>query len=158
MTTTVSKLDIIILSSGDGQVFRVPEAHARKCITLGHILDDIVVDNAPFPLPNIRGEVLKLVLEYCKHHTDSPGTEEALSKWNKHFLKKHSQIMLFELIRASNYLENKSLLDTTCAALARQLRGRTTEDMRMALGIENDFTPDQEATIQRENEWMEEKQ
>ena len=56
-------------------------------------------------------------------------------------------------IQAANYLDIQGLLDATCKAVARKIKGKKAEEIRKEFNIENDFTPDEEKAIQLENRW-----
>ena len=51
---------------------------------------------------------------------------------------------LFELIKASNYLDIKPLLELACAKVASQIKNKSIEEIRKFYNIENDFTPEEE--------------
>jgi S-phase kinase-associated protein 1 len=40
-----------------------------------------------------------------------------------------------------------------CQKVVDMIRGKTTEEIRQILDIENDFTPEQEAAIRQETAW-----
>lgn len=48
----------------------------------------------------------------------------------------------------------KGLLDLTCQTVADMIKGKTTEEIREAFNIENDFTPEEEEEIRRKNMWL----
>lgn len=52
-------------------------------------------------------------------------------------------------------LEIRSLLDIGCKTVANMIKGKTPEEFRKTFNIENDFTPEEEDQIRRENEWAE---
>ena len=62
---------------------------------------------------------------------------------------------LFELILAANYLDIKGLLEVTCKTVANMIKGKKAEEIRKAFNIKNDFTPEEEEQIRKENEWCE---
>ena len=64
---------------------------------------------------------------------------------------------LFNLILAANYLDIKSLLDLTCKTVADEIKGKTPEEIRIRFNIKNDFTPEEEEEVKRENAWCEER-
>ncbi|KRX34901.1 S-phase kinase-associated protein 1 [Trichinella murrelli] len=136
------------------------------------------------PLPNVCSAVLEKILLYCEHHkNDVPEEEknvkmkeikeetnneeeqinvygreeeeEEMSEWDSEFLDV-DQSTLLDIILAANYLEIKSLLDIACLAVAKMMKGKSAEEIRRTFNIKNDFTPEEEEQIRRENAWCEE--
>lgn len=60
-------------------------------------------------------------------------------------------------LQAANYLDIKGLLDVTCKTVANMIKGKTPEEIRKTFNIKNDFTPEEEEQVRKENEWCEEK-
>ena len=56
-------------------------------------------------------------------------------------------------MKAANYLNIKSLLDLTCQTVADIIKGKTPEEIRKTFNIKNDFTPEEEEEVRRENQW-----
>eukprot|EP00457_Paulinella_chromatophora_P012676 gb/GEZN01012904.1/.p1 GENE.gb/GEZN01012904.1/~~gb/GEZN01012904.1/.p1 ORF type:complete len:179 (-),score=52.53 gb/GEZN01012904.1/:474-1010(-) len=118
------------------------------------------------PLPNVKGNVLKLVVEYMKYHAENPpkDIEKPLKSanmaevvgdpWDADFVDV-VQELLFELILAANYMDIKPLLDLTCAKVASMIKGKTPEQIRTTFNIQNDFTPEEEEAVRAENKWAE---
>lgn len=66
----------------------------------------------------------------------------------------HSFFCLFVWdFQAANYLNIGGLLDLMCKTVADMMRGKTPEDMRTLFNIKNDYTPEEEAEVRRENAW-----
>ena len=57
--------------------------------------------------------------------------------------------------QAANYLNIKTLLDLTCKTVADMIKGKTPEEIRAHFNIQNDFTPEEEEEVRRENAWCE---
>ena len=57
------------------------------------------------------------------------------------------------MLQAANYLEIKGLLDLTCQTVANMIKDKSPEEIRKAFNIKNDFTPEEEEEIRRENSW-----
>jgi S-phase kinase-associated protein 1 len=53
-------------------------------------------------------------------------------------------------------LDIKQLLDVGCKTVANMIKGKSPEEIRKTFNIQNDFTPEEEDQIRRENEWAEE--
>jgi S-phase kinase-associated protein 1 len=127
------------------------------------------------PLPNVTGPILQKVIEWCTHHRSdppapdhSPGTlpddflrqqprtTDEIDEWDAEFVKV-DQGTLFEMILAANYMEIKPLLDLTCKTVANMIKGKSPEEIRKTFNIINDFTPEEEEQVRRENEWCEDR-
>lgn len=157
--------DIVTLQSLDNQEFKVEVKVAKMSTTIDTLIEDAGIDN-PIPLPNVNGNILSKVVEYCKHHTLYPkqagGEDEEKKKddtidpWDLEFCGVDKE-QLFQLVLAANYLDIKDLLDLTCKIVANMIKGKTQDEIRAVFGIENDFTPEEEEQIRKENEWCEER-
>jgi S-phase kinase-associated protein 1 len=123
-------------------------------------------DETDIPLPNVKAEILKKVIEYMVYHTDNLPKEiekplkssvmtEVVCKWDAQFVEVDQEI-LFELILAANYMDIKPLLDLTCAKVASMIKGKTPEQIRKTFNIKNDFLPAEEEAVRAENKWAEE--
>ncbi|KAL3130526.1 SKP1-like protein 1A [Trebouxia sp. C0009 RCD-2024] len=151
--------DKVKLRSSDQQMFEVEEDVAFQSLTVKNMSEDTGLD-APIPLPNVSSKILAKVIEYCKYHVDAEKkaddkpskTEEEIKTWDTDFVKV-DQSTLFELILAANYLNIKSLLDLTCLTVANMIKGKTPEEIRKTFNIVNDFTPEEEEEVRKENQW-----
>ncbi|KAJ1693924.1 hypothetical protein LUZ63_010622 [Rhynchospora breviuscula] len=166
----------ITLKSSDGEVFEVLEVVAMESQTIRHMIEDDCAENS-IPLPNVNSKILSKVIEYCSKHvaaadeasaaskapaeegsaaaataTATKPSDEELKKWDTEFVKV-DQATLFDLILAANYLNIKGLLDLTCQTVADMIKGKSPEDIRKTFNIKNDFSPEEEEEIRRENQW-----
>ena len=146
----------ITLKSSDGEAFEVEEAVALESQTIKHMIEDDCADSG-IPLPNVTSKILAKVIEYCKKHVEAANpedkpSEDDLKAWDADFVKV-DQATLFDLILAANYLNIKSLLDLTCQTVADMIKGKTPEEIRKTFNIKNDFTPEEEEEVRRENQW-----
>ena len=128
----------------------------------------------PLPLPVLPLPVLPLrVLApsprspvhfgVCRKDPPPPPEDEArehrtddIIEWDSEFCKV-DQGTLFELILAANYLDIKALLDLTCKTVANMIKGKTPEEIRKTFNIKNDFSPEEEEQVRKENEWVEDR-
>lgn len=60
---------------------------------------------------------------------------------------------VYWILQAANYLNIKNLLDLTCQTVADMIKGKTPEEIRATFNIKNDFTPEEEEEVRRENQW-----
>lgn len=139
----------ITLKSSDGETFEVNEKVASMSVTVKNMIEDM--DVHAIPLPNVTSKTLSKVIEYCNKHVDEKESDE-LKLWDKDYVKVDKN-MLFDLILAANYLDIRSLLDLTCLCIADMIKDYSVEQVRELFGIANDFTPEEEAEIRKENAW-----
>jgi S-phase kinase-associated protein 1 len=153
------------LISKDGQRFKVDKEVIQMSGLVKDMLEEEGEEDEAIPVPNVDSKPLQKVIEYCQYHYKNPAEEiekplkgkieDVICDWDKKFLE-IDQSLLIELIMAANYLNIKDLLDLTCAKVASMIKGKSPEQIREMFGIENDFTPEEEAKIREENKWCEE--
>lgn len=123
-----------------------------KSETIKHMIEADCADSI-IPLPNVTSNILVKVIEYCKkHEKETDKVAESLNSFDAEVVKV-DQDTLFDLILAANYLDIKGLLDLTCKTVADMMRGRTPEEIRNIFHIKNDYTPEEEADVRKENAW-----
>uniref|UniRef100_A0A914X9I3 Skp1-related protein n=2 Tax=Plectus sambesii TaxID=2011161 RepID=A0A914X9I3_9BILA len=168
MAESSSKPTIKVQSS-DGEVFDVDQDVIKLSNTINTMLQDLGMDaeqdqTEAIPLQNVNAAILKKVIQWCQYHKEDPPPAEDddnkekrtddIPSWDAEFLKV-DQGTLFELILAANYLDIKGLLDVTCKTVANMIKGKTPEEIRRTFNIKNDFTPEEEEQIRKENAWCE---
>ncbi|KAJ1553907.1 suppressor of kinetochore protein mutant, partial [Cladochytrium tenue] len=136
-------------------------------VLIKNMLEDVGdADDQPIPLPNVSGPIMAKVIEYATAHKDDPPplpeedskpkSSDDIEDADREFMNV-DQGTLFELILAANYLDMKNLLDLGCKTVANMIKGKTVEEIRRTFNITNDFTPEEEEQIRKENEWCEDR-
>merc|ERR1711907_95660 len=154
----------ITLTSKDEREFKVDAQVAIMSETVKSMLgiddpsEEIDPPEAAIPLPAVEGNILELVLKYCTfHHENKETKEEDKNQWDSEFVKVDDDT-LFSLILAANYLDIKTLLDLTCKTVADYIKQcKTPQEIRRRFNIKNDFTPEEEEEVRKENAWCEER-
>ncbi|WKX88997.1 hypothetical protein Q1695_008558 [Nippostrongylus brasiliensis] len=134
-----------------------PVIGMSKLITT--MLEDLNIqdDDTPIPIPNVTSEVFRKVLAWCEQHKSQGqdgSTPRQMEEWVDDYFKVEHR-MLFEIIMAANYLDIPGLLDDACKRVALMMKGKTPEEIRNMFNIANDFTPEEEDEIRKENAWCE---
>ncbi|XP_010458359.1 PREDICTED: SKP1-like protein 18 [Camelina sativa] len=158
---TMSSNKITLISS-DGVSFEIDEAVARQFLIVAHMIEDDCAGKA-IPVENVTGDILDLVIEYGEKHVGEGGVkldeeeeEEAkkkLDEWDAEFLEKIDLETVFRLILAANFLNYEGLLGFASQAVADYIKDKSPEEVRDIFHIENDFTPEEEEEIRKENAW-----
>ncbi|KAI8142994.1 E3 ubiquitin ligase complex SCF subunit sconC [Fennellomyces sp. T-0311] len=151
------------LISSDNEDFTVDKEVAERSVLIKNMLEDVGDSDAPIPLPNVTAKVLRKVIEWCDHHRNDPITQDEqerrntdIEEWDQKYMEV-DQETLFDIILAANYLDIKPLLDVGCKTVANMIKGKSAEEIRRTFNITNDFTPEEEAQIRKENEWAEDR-
>ncbi|KFK33481.1 hypothetical protein AALP_AA5G018900 [Arabis alpina] len=154
-----SSTNKFVLKSNDDVSFEVTEAVAREFQVIAHIIDDDCAKKA-IPLSNVTGEILSKMIEYGKKHIEEAPVDEEdeegkkkLQIWDEEFMKQFNMEIVFQLILASNYLNNKGLLDLTCCTVADHIKDMTPDEVRTLFNVKNDYTTEEEEEIRKENSW-----
>ncbi|PSS18778.1 hypothetical protein M430DRAFT_42418 [Amorphotheca resinae ATCC 22711] len=166
---STEKASTITLTSNDGVSIEVDRQVAERSMLIKNMMEDLGegATATAVPIPNVNESVLKKVIEWCEHHKNDPQPAQDddsdsrkkttdIEEWDQKFMQV-DQEMLFEIILASNYLDIKPLLDVGCKTVANMIKGKSPEEIRKTFNITNDFTPEEEEQIRRENEWAEDR-
>jgi S-phase kinase-associated protein 1 len=153
----------IVLKSNDGALFKVPRSCAALAVLWKTCLEgDAECSEVPVSL---ESEVLAKVVEFITYHVNNPCKDierplksavmtEVVSAWDAQFIDVEQE-MLFKIILAANSIDLKSLLDLSCSKVASMIKGKSAEEIRKTFNIQNDFSPQEEEAVRRENAWAE---
>ena len=149
----------IKLVSSNGKEFSVEMDIARKSVTIKTMLEDLGLDDGyngePVPLPNVDGDILEKVIQWCTKHKDDAMdaftsiSMDQLPVWDEKdfFDEGKDQKMLFDLILAANYLDIKGLLDIGCKVVAKMIKNcGNAEEIRKKFNISQDL-PQEDAAV-----------
>jgi S-phase kinase-associated protein 1 len=145
------KSKVVTLVSCDGERFEITHEAAAMSQTIKHIMEEDCIDDKGVPLPNVKSNILAMVIEYCNKHA-AAAAEQELKSFDAEFIKQDNPT-LFEIILAANYLDIKGLLDLSCQTVADIMKDLMPEQVRGMFNIYNDFTPEEEAKVREENKW-----
>lgn len=154
-------LKTVKLLSSDNELFEAPREILELSTILSRVLEFHHTDE-PLPL-DVDGRTLARVLEFCKHYIPPPNNARVdtntleMETRDYDFCASLNQAEIFEVILASTNLGIKPLLDVTCKTVASMIKGKSPEDIRKTFNIKNDFTPEEEDEVRKENEWCEER-
>lgn len=156
--------------TGDGKSTIVPYKYlAEMCLFIKDTFEDMTEQSGIFKL-DIKtvedAELFRSIYEYCKYHYNNKAKKlekplkdgnlkPYVSEWDYDFITKFGNFnRLGKLATATNYLNCQDLLHLTCAKMASFIPGKTIEELRELFGVENDFTPEEEEKIRKENAWI----
>ena len=149
---------MVLLKSKQEEIFEVDQDVAYQSITIQNMIED-TCSNTPVPLPMVDSKILVKIIDYCRFHAKATKDNLPVDEKNafdQEFVKVKDE-ELFNLILGANFLDIKSLLDLTCKTVADEIKGKTPEEIRIRFNIKNDFTPEEEEEVKRENAWCEER-
>jgi S-phase kinase-associated protein 1 len=149
------------LISSDGQKFEIEVELARTSKLIANLLDDSS-ETEEIPVDQVSGKILQKVMDYLNHIKTTPATKiekplkgefnECVSEWELSFIDLENED-LFDLMMAANFMEIKALLNLTCAKVASKIKGKNPDEAREAVGVVNDFPPEEYAKLYEENKW-----
>jgi len=107
-------------------------------------------------IKKVSPPILKLIVEYLKHHKGKAPAEIAKpirsvkmekiveDEWDAKFINKQPKRTIFQIILGANYMDIKSLLHLGCAKIATMIKGKSPEEIKKILS-EEDETEQKEA-------------
>jgi len=175
VTNTESNMKLYTISTSDNIEYKIPDNYVKQCGTLKNMLEDIPDTNDAIPLPNVNSKVMPYLMKYWEQHKDDPiappkeveekpqQKDTTMEPWDEAYANDFSETeegklaLAQEVLLAANYLDCKALLELLCKRFALIIKGKTPEQIRLIFNIENDFTPEEEEQVRKENAWCEEK-
>ena len=111
-------------------------------------------EDTDIPMPDIRGDILKQVVEYLIQYKDKEPKElpkplpsanllDVTDEWDVTFINGVDLDSTFDVINAANYMDVKALLDLSCAKIASLMKGKTAEEIRTMFNIECDLSEEE---------------
>ncbi|PHT56025.1 SKP1-like protein 1B [Capsicum baccatum] len=148
----MSSTKLLTLKTSDGEKFVVNEALAVRSQAIKNMVEDGCTSNV-IPLPNVHSKTMSKIIKYWKKHSEEEGvSKEQLKDSDKDFLQVHPSV-LYDLISAANYLNDKELLDITCQEAADRIKSKIPEEIHKEFDIKSDFTLEEEEEIRNEHPW-----
>eukprot|EP00798_Chlamydomonas_sp_ICE-L_P017736 gene17736-24096_t len=135
--------------------FVVSRSLCRMSNTLHELVQCVDGTNlAVVPLPGITAEVFAKVAGYCERlDAGVRMVDELAAEYDAAPRDAARMAVLFDVIKAADYLDIQPLVEDACQVVANMIQGRSPEDIREMFGISNDLSPEEEAAIEHENRW-----
>lgn len=164
ITSNIESTRLVKLVTSDGVEFEVSFEEACYCLTLKNMLEDICEDGQATPLPEVDAKTFNLLVPYLHFLKKNPELvpleddkkKIEIKEEEKNIIDPLEKEELFNLLKAANFLDLKRCVDTCCKTIADMIKGKTPQEIRDIFGIENDFTPEEEEQIRKENAWCNE--
>ena len=152
----------ITLVSSDGEKVEISNKAVQRSVLVKGIIEDYP-DDAEVPLNNVKSNILKKIKEYLEHYENTEPKEierplpsqnfkECVDEWDNNYINVKINMILY-LILGANYMDIKPLLELASSKVASIIKSKTTEEIRKTFNIINDFTPEEEQQIIKENKW-----
>lgn len=166
----MSTIRNIFITNDNKTITDMNENFTKFSITVKNLIEDIDDNSQPIPLSEsstslkLVNSLLNFVNENSGKEIETTETIEEKEKREKEekintdgineILSALTKDQLFEMILCLNYLDMKYLMDIICKKVANHMKGMKVVEMREYLNLENDFTPEEEEQVRKENEWL----
>ena len=111
----------------------------------------------------MNADILKLIVEYLKHHNGKVPQEIAKpirsvkmerivdDRWDATFIDNMSKKTIFQVILGANYMDLPSLLHLGCAKIATLIKGKSPEEIKNILADDTDDNANNNANANNNN-------
>lgn len=142
-------VNILCVQQGDPtptKISDVPLRVIQMCGTLRNLVEDTVGEE-DIPVPNVSPDIMKIIIGYYvgEHHVTKSAQQQ--------FMQRFSKDEKIRLINAADYLDCPIIHVVGYAIAEEGIKGKTVQQIRDYLNIENDLTPEEEVAIKEENAW-----
>ena len=122
------------------------------CVYIFDLYGLITIDQKAkeIPIKKVNADILKLIVEYLKHHDGKVPQEIAKpirsvkmerivdDRWDAQFIDNMSKKTIFQVILGANYMDLPSLLHLGCAKIATLIKGKSPEEIKNILADDSD--------------------
>ena len=146
-------MSIVLLKTSDDKEYTMTVEVANQSELLRSIIKERSDEKEVVPLLNIEGEVFEKAQEWMEYHaanpmmyTDKPEDRNRFSELNPYDIKfcdNLDKCLLFELFKAAINLQIPMLVESCARCVARNLVGKTPEQMREYLNEEDEYTQEE---------------
>ena len=154
---------VVKVTTEEGEETELPYKVAVLSSKIKEIMEDTEEDEA-IPLPDIKKETLDKIVEFANHHLEEPLPQiekplkckrlrDILPDWYGEFITTDDMDILYAYFCAGNFLDFKPFVEITSAQIASLMRGKSLEEVRELLKVEDDFTEEERQQIIEENRW-----
>lgn len=170
LTTQKIYIFVVPCDVDEKDAIKVEKSIISQSLTLKNMIEDLGGDEIPpIPLASVKLIEFKKIIEYLEYRAEHPyvpptkipksspykkGAMRDLDEWENEYCPKEYKD-LFELILSVNFLDIRELMNILCKKVSKKIEGLTTEEIRTVFNIKNDFTPEEEEKIIKENDWVE---
>ncbi|KAJ6882292.1 hypothetical protein NC651_028789 [Populus alba x Populus x berolinensis] len=140
MASSETTTKVLKLKTSDNEVFEVEEKAALQSEIIKSMVED-----------GYEKKTLAKIVEWLKKHA-SDASKDELERWDADFVDVDTD-SLYDLLLASNYLSVEVLLGQLAQKVADMIKGKQPEEIRKLFNIKNDFTPEEEEEIRKDNAW-----
>lgn len=131
----------------------------KDAVEFAQMTDDTMTLECP--VTKITFDCFQHIMEFCKMYPDltlDEKVDKELTQEDNEFFDKIAGYnddyqMLAKLANVSDFLMISKLLEKITSYYANLLKGKSTQEMRDILGVEGDFTPQEQEKIQKELSW-----
>ena len=158
---------MLLLKSFEGQEYECMVCAAKMSNVIKTMIQDTDFDikkAIPLQHNSITNNCLKKIIEWVEYHWDDPEIDEdfeedrsrstELTHWDRIFIDISDLALLYDITVGANFLDIKELVDVCAKHICNKIKGKSCEEVRQILNIENDFTPEEEEAIHRDNAWI----
>lgn len=142
---------VVKLLTSDGRAFEAPDSLRSASVTLTNVCDEMTDSDELIPLPEVAGQDLEVILDFFAKSYDNP--EATPEHHIGYFTDLDDPRAVLRVMKAANYLACDCVLESAGLSIARLIESLSVDEIRDRLGIENDFTSEEEEQIRRDCAW-----
>lgn len=166
-------MSIVHLKTSDGKVFTCDKGLCVSMIkSVKVMLECLDGDHSAeeIPLANVDSKQFERILEFLQHYhgleepedpmmtdAEKKAARRRLTDWDLKYFQSMHMTDIYAFINAVNFTDIPLLLDRSIGYLASIVKGKKPAQIRETLGIANDWTPEEEALMKQEDQWVDER-